>query len=101
MNDNRFFFVLQLFVLTDSFLNFFFFAVVRRRYAKVFYAVFDKLQRKLNSPQYTVALKDISLEHQNLQKLMTDVEYSDYETFPFFVKMVEIGQDMLETHLRS
>ncbi|CAE1310783.1 unnamed protein product [Acanthosepion pharaonis] len=32
---------------------------------------------------------------------MTDVEYSDYETFPFFVKMVEIGQDVLETHLKS
>lgn len=75
--------------------------MVRRRYTKVFYAIFDKLQRKLNSPLYQDALKDISLEHQNLQKLMTDVEYSDYETFPFFVKMVEIGQDVLETHLKS
>lgn len=75
--------------------------MVRRRYAKVFYAVFDKLQRKLNSSQYSDALKEISLEHQNLQKLMTDIEYSDYETFPFFVKMVEIGQDLLETHLKG
>ncbi|XP_060594578.1 uncharacterized protein LOC132748924 isoform X2 [Ruditapes philippinarum] len=60
---------------------------VRARYSKIFTAVMVRISSRLYTPEYTKAVAELTIEYPNLQKLLTDVEYTTQDTYHFFIKV--------------
>ncbi|XP_053396229.1 nephrocystin-3-like isoform X2 [Mercenaria mercenaria] len=60
---------------------------VRARYCKIFTAVMVNISKRIGTTQYTEAMAEFTLEHPNLQKLLTDVKHTRQDTYHFFIKI--------------
>ncbi|XP_053396226.1 nephrocystin-3-like isoform X2 [Mercenaria mercenaria] len=60
---------------------------VRARYCKIFTAVMVNISKRLGTTEYTEAMAEFTVEHPNLQKLLTDVKYTRQDTYHFFIKI--------------
>ncbi|XP_053396230.1 uncharacterized protein LOC123550891 isoform X1 [Mercenaria mercenaria] len=60
---------------------------VRVRYCKIFTAVMMNISKRLGTTQYTEAMAEFTVEHPNLQKLLTDVKHTRQDTYHFFIKI--------------
>ncbi|KAL3881298.1 hypothetical protein ACJMK2_027753 [Sinanodonta woodiana] len=69
---------------------------VRRRYVKTFVEEMKKLEERLNTRMYTKALESLSQEYPNFQKLLTEIEQTTEETYPFFVTVTVSCSSMIE-----
>ncbi|KAK3577450.1 hypothetical protein CHS0354_032301 [Potamilus streckersoni] len=69
---------------------------VRRRYVKTFVEEMKKLEERLNTRMYTKALERLSQEYPNFQKLLTEIEQTTEETYPFFVTVTVSCSSMIE-----
>ncbi|OWF46655.1 hypothetical protein KP79_PYT07688 [Mizuhopecten yessoensis] len=72
---------------------------VRDRYCRVFANVLKSISSKLDTVEYTQALEQLSHEFPNLQKLLSDVEYSNGDTYHVFVDLVASSTQLLHNYM--
>ncbi|XP_033741179.1 uncharacterized protein LOC117327995 [Pecten maximus] len=72
---------------------------VRDRYCRVFGNVLKNISSKLDTTEYTQALEQLSHEFPNLQKLLSDVEYSTGDTYHMFVDLVASSSQLLHNYM--
>ncbi|XP_069130298.1 uncharacterized protein [Argopecten irradians] len=72
---------------------------VRDRYCRVFGNVLKDISSKLDTTEYTQALEQLSHEFPNLQKLLSDVEYSTGDTYHVFVDLVASSSQLLHNYM--
>ncbi|XP_060077469.1 uncharacterized protein LOC132557023 [Ylistrum balloti] len=72
---------------------------VRDRYCRVFGNVLKNISSKLDTTEYTQALEQLSHDFPNLQKLLSDVEYSTGDTYHVFVDLVTSSTQLLHNYM--
>ena len=69
---------------------------VRKLYCKTFVTVMKDISRQMGTRDYAVAVLRFTVEHPNLQQLLTDVFYSTEETYHFYMEIVGSCSDIIE-----
>ena len=81
--------------------NFIFFAVVRKRYCKLFSVVLEKLCNNFYSTEYAEAVSLFMLEQPNLQKLFIEVYNSKEDTYQYFMQVAASCTEFIDKFLTS
>ncbi|XP_053396220.1 uncharacterized protein LOC123550883 [Mercenaria mercenaria] len=72
---------------------------IRARYCRIFSAVMQNISVRLGTVEYTQALAAFAVEQPNLQKLLTEVNYTRQDTYQFFIEMATNCTDLIERYM--
>ena len=68
----------------------------RKRYCETFVTVMKQISAQMGTREYATAVLRFSIEHPNLQQLLTDVLYTNEDTYHFYMEVVDSCSDVIE-----